>query len=363
VFAAARLALLVLAAALLATAATALAQPAARPAPEMVVGVYADPPFTMKNARGDWEGLAVSLWREVARREGIEFRFEEQQLEPLLEALAAGRVDAVIGPLLITPHRAERFDMTSSFMHVSLAIATRPASWTSLLGVLTGLLNRHVVTTVLGLGLALVGVAIVVWWLERHRNPDHFGGEGVKGIGDAVWWSASTMTTVGYGDRTPITLWGRVVGVIWMFVSIVLVSTFIATVSSTLTIGQLRSEIRSIRDLPGLRVGVVEGSGAAEYLDGLEIGAQRYLEVTEGVRDLARGDLDAFVDEWPVLRYLGREDFAGRIAVVAQPFTQGYVGFALPLNSPRRRAIDVTLLDVLDDPAWQEVVKQYLDGD
>ena len=203
----------------------------------------------------------------------------------------------------------------------------------------------------------------MVWWLERHRNPDHFGGEGVKGIGDAVWWSATTMTTVGYGDRTPITLWGRVVGVIWMFVSIVLVSTFIATVSSALTVGQLRSDIRTLRDLPGLRVGVVEGSGAQEYLDALKVDAAPYADVDAGLRELVRGNLDAFVDEWPVLRYLQRETFTDRIAVVAQPLSQGYVGFALPLNSPRRRELDVTLLDVIDDPIWQDIVSEDLGTD
>lgn len=363
-----RLALCLLALALLRDA-PALAQPAspspgAEPGPaEMVVGVYAEPPFAMKDARGTWQGVAVSLWREIARREGIAFRFEEGELEPLLDALEAGKLDAVVGPLLITPHRVTRFDMTSSFMHVALGIATRPASWTSVIAALTELLNRRLLTTVLGLLLALVGVAMVVWWLERHRNPEHFGGEGVKGIGDAVWWSASTMSTVGYGDRTPITLWGRVVGVIWMFVSIVLVSTFIGTVSSTLTVGQLRSDIRTLRDLPGLRVGVVEGSGAQEYLDSLKVDAAPYADVDAGLRELVRGNLDAFVDEWPVLRYAQRATFTDRIAVVAQPLSQGYVGFALPLNSPRRREIDVTLLDVIDDPVWQDIVGNDLGND
>ena len=352
----------VLTVATLLAAAPALAQPGAAAA-EMVIGVYDEPPFAMKDARGNWQGIAVSLWRDIAQRADIAFHFEEQELEPLLDELAAGRVDAVIGPVLITPHRMERFDMTSSFMHVSLAIATRPASWTTYLGALADLLNARLLTTVLGLLAALVAVAIVVWWLERHRNPDHFGGGGVKGIGDAMWWSASTMSTVGYGDRTPITLWGRIVGVVWMFVSIVLVSTFIAAVSSALTVGQLRSDVRTLRDLPGRRVGVVDGSGADEFLSGMRIEAARYPDVVAGVRDLVRGDLDAFVDEWPALRYLQRDGFAGQIAVVAQPLSRGYVGFALPLNSPRRRQIDVALLEVMDDPTWAKIVEADLGGD
>ena len=149
-------------------AAPAIAQPASPPqpvppsqpapaSPEMVIGVYEEPPFAMKDERGAWQGVAVSLWREIARREGLAFRYEEGELEPLLDALAAGKVDAVVGPLLITPHRVTRFDMTSSYMHVSLAIATRPASWGSRFRALTELINRQLVTTILGLLLALVG--------------------------------------------------------------------------------------------------------------------------------------------------------------------------------------------------------------
>lgn len=48
-----------------------------------------------------------------------------------------------------------------------------------------------------------------------------YGGRPIKGLGQAVWWAAVTMTTVGYGDKAPKTLGGRVVAVAWMLASIV----------------------------------------------------------------------------------------------------------------------------------------------
>jgi voltage-gated potassium channel len=42
----------------------------------------------------------------------------------------------------------------------------------------------------------------------------------IKTPGDAVWWALTTMTTVGYGDKFPVTSEGRVVGVILMFTGV-----------------------------------------------------------------------------------------------------------------------------------------------
>jgi voltage-gated potassium channel len=49
---------------------------------------------------------------------------------------------------------------------------------------------------------------------------------------DAIWWAVVTVTTVGYGDRYPVTEGGRAVAVILMFVGIGLIGTLTATVAS-----------------------------------------------------------------------------------------------------------------------------------
>jgi CubicO group peptidase (beta-lactamase class C family) len=51
----------------------------------------------------------------------------------------------------------------------------------------------------------------------------------MPGIGIGIWWATVTMTTVGYGDKAPMTPGGRIVGLIWMFVGVITISGFTVT--------------------------------------------------------------------------------------------------------------------------------------
>ncbi len=53
----------------------------------------------------------------------------------------------------------------------------------------------------------LVFQSSVVYYFEREAQPDKYGS-----IPEAMWWGIVTLTTVGYGDVTPVTLGGKVAG-------------------------------------------------------------------------------------------------------------------------------------------------------
>jgi voltage-gated potassium channel len=56
-------------------------------------------------------------------------------------------------------------------------------------------------------------------------------------FGDALWWSISTVTTVGYGNESPLSGWGRVIAVVLMIGGVSPVGTVTATLTSWIVQG------------------------------------------------------------------------------------------------------------------------------
>jgi voltage-gated potassium channel len=73
----------------------------------------------------------------------------------------------------------------------------------------------------------LVLGAWLVLLFERNAK-----GSNIHNYADALWWGIVTVTTVGYGDRFPVTAGGRIVAVILMLVGIGLIGVLTATVAS-----------------------------------------------------------------------------------------------------------------------------------
>ena len=89
--------------------------------------------------------------------------------------------------------------------------------------------GRVVIYVVASAGLVLLIAALAILEVERH-NPQ----ANIKTFGDALWWAAATMSTVGYGDRFPITGDGRVIAVGLMVAGIALLGVVTASFASWL---------------------------------------------------------------------------------------------------------------------------------
>lgn len=89
---------------------------------------------------------------------------------------------------------------------------------------LAGRVTIYVVGTA-AMALCLGALAV----LDAERGAP---GATITNIGDALWWAAATVTTVGYGDFYPVTLEGRLVAFVLMVLGIGVVGTVTASIAS-----------------------------------------------------------------------------------------------------------------------------------
>jgi voltage-gated potassium channel len=72
---------------------------------------------------------------------------------------------------------------------------------------------------------------------------------------DAVWWSISTVTIVGYGDIVPSSMAARIMGMFLMVVGIGVMTAFISQVSATLVESRLKQ--RGEREKDGFKSAII----------------------------------------------------------------------------------------------------------
>jgi polar amino acid transport system substrate-binding protein len=346
------------------------ASPAASPSaarPKLTVGIYVAAPFNIRQADGSWTGISVDLWREIASDLKVDFEFKEIPVADRFTALMNDWIDVCIGPISVTAEREQQIDFTHRFFTSGLRVAMRakdanPSS-NLLLTLVKELFSRHELKIVFSIMGILLAASVLIWLCERRKNPDHFGGHGKRlpGIGSAVWWSAVTMTGVGYGDLYPKTLVGRIVAVGWMFTSLVLISIFTATMASLLTAEKLGrpKPILTPEDLSGLSIGTAPDTTSTQFakmnhLKFTTMPAEQLLPA------LKNGKIDAVINDGPILYYRIHTQYQNSLVVLPIHLDEELYAFGVKEGSPLRESINRSLLARLTQPEWREILQRYL---
>jgi len=337
-----------------------LAQGQAPPSRTLIVGTKEAPPFAMKNPQGIWTGISIDLWHKIAEDLNIAYKFQEMDLRGLLDGVANGSLDAAVSALTVTTEREKLLDFSHPYYVTGLGIAVASTSKSPWLAVLKRFFSLKFLAIVVSLTVLLLALGSLVWWFEHKRNPQQFGGKLSEGIGSGFWWSAVTMTTVGYGDKAPVTAGGRLVAFIWMFGAIILISSFTAAITSTLTVTKLASPVHGPGDLPSVIVGTVANTTSESYLRDHRISFRTYKTAPEGLLALIDNRIEAFVYDKPILRYLVNKSFKGAIEVLDATFERQDYGIALAQGNPLRESINRVLLAKIRVTEWQDTLYKYL---
>jgi polar amino acid transport system substrate-binding protein len=327
----------------------------------LIVGVNKSPPFIITQADGTYSGISVQLWENIARTLDLTYRYEFYDLETLLEKLENNEIAVSINPLTITSERITTYDFTQPFYITNLAIATMQSSQNVWLAFVNNFFSVAFFQVVAALFVILLAFGVLVWLFERDKNREQFD-KSWRGIFSGLWWSAVTMTTVGYGDKAPVTTGGRIIGLIWMFTAIIIISGFTASIASTLTVSSYMSNIRSVYDLEDLPVATVNASSGEAFLGKINIGYRATSNLQEALDLLKEGEVRAVVYDEPLLRYtIKNQDVDGdsEMVVLDPTFTIQYYGFAFPKGSDLPQKINPVLIEEINSDSWQVILQRY----
>ncbi|KAJ4846637.1 hypothetical protein Tsubulata_014651 [Turnera subulata] len=313
------------------------------------------------------QGYCIDVFRAAVKRlpYAVPYKFvpfgdgrRNPSYNELVTQITAGVFDGVVGDIAIVTNRTKTVDFTQPYVESGLVVVApvkklSSSAW-AFLRPFTPLM-----WAVTGAFFLIVG--IVVWILE-HRINDEFRGPPKQQIVTILWFSFNTMFFA-HRENTVSTL-GRLVLIIWLFVVLIINSSYTASLTSILTVQQLSSPIKGIDTLvtSDERIGFQVGSYAQNYLiEQLNVAKTRLVALgspEEYAAALANGTVAAVVDEQPYID-LFLSDYC-EFSVRGQEFTKSGWGFAFPRDSPLAVDMSTAILALSENGELQKIHNRWL---
>ncbi|KAE9585614.1 hypothetical protein Lal_00009958 [Lupinus albus] len=277
--------------------------------------------------------------------------------------LSQSNLDAAVGDVTIITNRTRFVDFTQPFMESGLVVVVplkriKSSSWSFLEPFTT---QMWCVTAAF-----FLFVGIVVWVLE-HRHNKEFRGTPRQQVTTVFWFTLSTMF---FSHReNPVSTLGRLVLIIWLFVVLIINSSYTASLTSILTVQHLSSQIQGIDSLTSgsQLIGIQEGSFAKKYLiDELNIAPSRIVTLKNQdayidalTRRPKNGGVLAIVDELPYVE-LFMSSTNCKFRTVGKQFTKSGWGFAFQRDSPLAIDLSTAILQLSENGDLQKIHDKWL---
>ncbi|KAH6773305.1 hypothetical protein C2S51_011709 [Perilla frutescens var. frutescens] len=314
-------------------------------------------------------GFCIDVFEEVMRSLSYAVPFEYIPFETL-DGQSAGnydelvyqvflqKYDAVVGDVTILANRSRFVDFTIPYSEPGVAIIVpikenkMNNAWIFMKPLTVGLW--------LTIGAFFLFTGFVVWVLE-HRVNKEFRGPPMQQVGMTLWFSFSTLV---YAHREEvISNLTRFIVIVWMFVVLVLTSSYNANLTSMLTVQQLQSTDMIKK---GEYVGFQNGSSVAAFLKSMISGGYSFrnynsLEELEDAlsRGSRNGGIGAIVDEIPYIRLFLSKNCHNFTMIDPTYKTSGF-GFAFRKGSPLVSDVSTAILNLKEGDKMDRITRTWL---
>ncbi|NP_997917.2 glutamate receptor 4b precursor [Danio rerio] len=359
--------------------------------------------WEMYEGNEQYEGYCVDLASEIAKHIGFKYKIsivpdgkygardpETKIWNGMVGELVYGKAEIAVAPLTITLVREEVIDFSKPFMSLGISIMIKKPQ-KSKPGVFS-FLDPLAYEIWMCIVFAYIGVSVVLFLVSRfspyewHTEEPEEGTDGLPsdqppnefGIFNSLWFSLGAFMQQGC-DISPRSLSGRIVGGVWWFFTLIIISSYTANLAAFLTVERMVSPIESAEDLAkqtDIAYGTLDSGSTKEFFRRSKIAVYEkmwsYMKsaeptvftktTAEGVARVRKSKGKyAFLLESTMNEYTEQRKPCDTMKVGGNLDSKGY-GVATPKGSQLRSAVNLAvlklneqgLLDKLKNKWWYD---------
>uniref|UniRef100_A0A3P9LWV4 Glutamate receptor n=1 Tax=Oryzias latipes TaxID=8090 RepID=A0A3P9LWV4_ORYLA len=345
-----------------------------------------------------YEGYCAELAAEIAKHVGFTYRLElvadgkygardvdSKLWNGMVGELVYGKADIAVAPLTITLVREQVIDFTKPFMSLGISIMIKKPT-KSKPGVFS-FLDPLAYEIWMCIVFAYIGVSVVLFLVSRF-SPYEWQGEDSDdedevaqtttndfGIFNSLWFSLGAFMQQGC-DISPRSLSGRIVGGVWWFFTLIIISSYTANLAAFLTVERMVSPIESAEDLAKqteIAYGTLDGGSTKEFFRRSKIAVfekmwsyMRSAEPSVFVRSTTDGVMRvrkskgkyAYLLESSMNEYIEQRKPCDTMKVGGNLDSKGY-GVATPKGSPLRIPVNLAVLKLNEQAVLDKLKNKW----
>ncbi|KAK7495312.1 hypothetical protein BaRGS_00013494 [Batillaria attramentaria] len=227
------------------------------------------------------EGFCIDLADAVAQKVPYDWRIQVVKDQTYGKKLENGtwngmvgelEADIAIAPLTITADRERVIDFTKPFMSLGISIMIKkPVNHKAHVFSFMDPLSYEIWMCIV---FAYIGVSVVLFLVSRFSpNEWHLAGEQAIrndfSISNSLWFSLGAFMQQGC-DISPRSMSGRIVGSVWWFFTLIIISSYTANLAAFLTVERMLTPIDSAEDLAkqtDIQYGTIESGSTAAFFE------------------------------------------------------------------------------------------------
>ncbi|XP_022915886.1 glutamate receptor ionotropic, kainate 2-like isoform X11 [Onthophagus taurus] len=352
----------------------------------LIVTTILEQPYVMlrhqSNLSGNarYEGFCIDLLKGIAQMVGFEYRIElvpdgkygaidleTGEWNGIVRQLMDKRADLAVGSMTINYARESVIDFTKPFMNLGISILFKvPTSQqTRLFSFMNPLamdIWLYVLSAYILVSLTMFVVARFSPYEWHNPHPCEIENETVENqfsLANSFWFTIGTLMQQG-SDLNPKATSTRIVGGIWWFFTLIIISSYTANLAAFLTVERMITPIENAEDLAGqtdIPYGTLDSGSTMTFFRDSMIETYkkmwRFMEnrkppvfvptYEEGIQRVLEGNY-AFLMESTMLDYIVQRD-CNLTQIGGLLDSKGY-GIATPMGSPWRDKISLAILEL-----------------